>query len=197
MTVLLDITILSFFRLNLLTRHLHRTCHQPTNIAVSSVRIDGYCNTSESTLPWHRLRFTPRNAVMAPRTRACKGLSREEFEANKRALLQGTVNTHGLPALPTELLMIVANSLPSVPVPCPAHHRPLSGTYTERLEMQRALSQTCRSLRSVFLPYTWQKIEVCALNDRRTRWEKSLATELVAQLEIVTVRDLSLAKYVK
>jgi hypothetical protein len=68
----------------------------------------------------------------------------------------------------------------------------------------------CRSLRSIFLPYVWQRIEVCAnpripdktsvADARRLQRKlvtKELATELITQLEIVTIRDPTLAQYVR
>lgn len=64
-----------------------------------------------------------------------------------------------------------------------------------------ALSQTCRNLRLFFLPYIWRQIEVFtgmrASTGEVLNSEEQLALELVRQLEIVTIRDPDLARYVK
>ena len=67
-----------------------------------------------------------------------------------------------------------------------------------------ALSQTSSRLRSVFLPLVWQSVEVFCPTVRGAdgqmkgaRWKKDMATELVRQLEIVTIRDPTLAEYVQ
>ncbi|KAL1746658.1 hypothetical protein HDZ31DRAFT_3483, partial [Schizophyllum fasciatum] len=113
-----------------------------------------------------------------------------------------------LGTLPTELLMIVIASYPQLPlyvggcIP--------GDEYLVRHRTIYALSQTCSRLRSVFLPLVWQSIEVFSCPPVRrvarydeilppsgTRWKKVLATELIRQLEIVTVRDPTLANYVQ
>ena len=67
-----------------------------------------------------------------------------------------------------------------------------------------ALSQTSSRLRSVFLPLVWQSVEVFCPTVRGAdgqtkgaRWKKDMATELVRQLEIVTIREPTLAEYVR
>ncbi|RDB23413.1 hypothetical protein Hypma_008938 [Hypsizygus marmoreus] len=114
-------------------------------------------------------------------------------------------NTKGLPALPIELLLEIVSYFPSVPIPTSIFFH-CSQLCLERIEVLQALSQMCRSLRSVFLPLMWQRIEVGVTSyiysdDMRRPgylpWKKDVATELVRQLEIVTIRDPTLAAYVK
>lgn len=59
-----------------------------------------------------------------------------------------------------------------------------------------ALSHTSLNLRRFFLCYLWQRIEVSRARHASMK-NRSLALELVRQLEIVTIRDSSLAKYVE
>ncbi|RDB21235.1 Phosphoribosylglycinamide formyltransferase [Hypsizygus marmoreus] len=158
---------------------------------------------------------------MAPRLRSEKGLSRDEVLAHQKAMRAGPVNTTGFPGLPTELLIEITSYFPTIPIPAPdIDHDIYSSAGLERREVLAILSQMCQSLRSVFLPCLWERIEACSLhNDSRGRdewhsyhfghrrhhtrlrvvypWEKFLATELVQQLEITTIRDPTLAQYVK
>ncbi|KDR68718.1 hypothetical protein GALMADRAFT_256541 [Galerina marginata CBS 339.88] len=146
---------------------------------------------------------------MAPRTRS----NRVEQLARQKLLASGrSFNTHGFPALPDELYLEIISNLPPIPVPT-KDVRVNTKALRNRQQTLFSLSQTCRSLRRVFLRYLWQRIEVFdgmetakgplpALN---TAWVKprfknyvykQYAEELVRQLEIVTVRDPSLAQYV-
>ncbi|RDB24582.1 hypothetical protein Hypma_008276 [Hypsizygus marmoreus] len=147
---------------------------------------------------------------MPPYLRSQKALTRSELLTHQQALRAGPVNTTGLPALPTELLVEIVSYLPTIPVPATYAQNAavFPGTCLERMRIMRALSQMCRSLRAVFLPLSWERIEACTIDRidkmrRRPRaglarsWERILATELVRQLEIVTIRDPSLASYVK
>jgi len=149
---------------------------------------------------------------MAPRLRSGKGFTRDEILAHQKALRAGTANTTGFPALPTELLLEIVSHFPAIPLPMGRRDRAsvYPASFLEKPRILRALSQMCRSLRSIFLPYVWQKIEVCA-NPRipenisatsarrfhRPLVSKELATELITQLEIVTIRDPTLAQYIK
>lgn len=112
------------------------------------------------------------------------------------------VNSKGFAVLPTELLLEIFSYLPSMPIPAqPGEHH---GQYRNRARILRGLSQMCRSLRSVFLPIVWEKIEVfvtftsvSGLGLGRRASRRSLAKELLRQLEVVTIRDPTLAAYVK
>jgi hypothetical protein len=144
--------------------------------------------------------------------RSGKGLTLGEVQSHREALRTGIANTSGLPALPTELLFEIISHFPTVPLPIGSHelHKVYPAQFLERHRILRVLSQMCRSLRSIFLPYVWEKIEVWASSRlpydapsaaaRRSHGKlvnKELATELVSQLEIVTVRDPTLAQRVK
>jgi hypothetical protein len=151
---------------------------------------------------------------MAPRLRSGKGLTRDEIDEILEAIRSGTANSTGFPALPTELLLEIVSHFPAVPIPSDdGRYIIYPAPYLEKKRILRALSQMCRSLRSVFLPYVWQRIEVCASHmlsyeyrigplwpDKRRLGRlmaQELATELIAQLEIVTIRDPALAQHVK
>ncbi|KAF8968405.1 hypothetical protein BDZ97DRAFT_1916239 [Flammula alnicola] len=115
------------------------------------------------------------------------------------------VNTSGLSVFPDELLLEILSYYPGA-----------SGTNLQsdcidvnarvaRREALDSLSQTCRNLRKFFRPYIWECIEVCSgmqvgdtvLEGGTTRRDRNFALELLRQLEIVTIRDPSLAEYVK
>ena len=139
---------------------------------------------------------------MAPRLRpSARKVKREA------ALETGLpVNAQGLPTFPVELLLEILSHISEVSVPIPNKiAKPLPPKYLERATTLRTLSQLCRSLRNVALPALWEKIEVWATTSeypshtlhKRIGWQKSLATDLVAQLETVTIRSPSLASYVR
>ena len=139
---------------------------------------------------------------MPRRTRS----GRSEKLADERLMLAGPVNIRGFPSLPVELLLEVTSHL--VRVPIPSYKLSLyPARYLAHHNTLRSLSQTCRSLHSIFLPHVWRRIEV-----RASKWidnegnsgrkilktiYKDIATELVRQLEIVTIRDPTLAQYVQ
>lgn len=146
---------------------------------------------------------------MAPQTRSSRGLSRQQYQEHQKLLRAGPVNTHGFPAFPVELLLEIVSYFCTPPLP-DMQHRLLGERYLERSILLRALSQCCRSLRGIFLPFLWQRMEVRASRSAekipRRHWrrpvlpplcQKDLATELVRQCEILTIRDPTLAIYVK
>ena len=123
------------------------------------------------------------------------------------------VNTRGFAALADEIYLEILSYIPSVPIPTPEFH---SESYPEirrfRHETLLTLSQTSRSLRRFCWRYLWQRIEVregmrigkfhlkrplCLGKSSDETEHKKYATELVRQLEIVTVRNPHLAQYVK
>ena len=127
-----------------------------------------------------------------------------------------TDNTRGFAALADEIYLEILSYIPSVPIPTSIYGRSDSypGIRRSRHETLLSLSQTSRSLRRVFWRYLWQRIEVCegmkigdtddTLKSRPylnvledPTGHKTYATELVRQLEIVTIRNTQLAQYVK
>ncbi|KAJ7466127.1 hypothetical protein FB451DRAFT_1402520 [Mycena latifolia] len=126
---------------------------------------------------------------------------------NGRAhLLLGPVNTTGPPSLPVETLHEITSYFAGAPISCT-----ISKVLPGRPEALRALSHTCRHLRSVFLAQSWERLEVCASRsvvESRERsaldgingskkLPKDLARKLVRQTEILTVHNPSLAQYVR
>ena len=110
-------------------------------------------------------------------------------------------NTSGLAILPDELLLEVLSYYPDSKPEVSEYSRKDADAHFSRRERLIALSETCRNLRRFLRPYVWCRIEVL---DRMTtgeeetlKTEQQLALELVRQLEVVTIRDPSLAEYVK
>ncbi|KAJ6597590.1 hypothetical protein DFH09DRAFT_1304381 [Mycena vulgaris] len=124
----------------------------------------------------------------------------------------GPVNTTGLPSLPVEILQEIVSHLPGGPVPCTVYMSGvLLGTHLARSKALRALSETCRRLRDVFIASAWEHIEACV--SRGTSWDlfslfslfelsrssiaRELARELVRQTEVINIRNPSLAEHVR
>ncbi|KDR68761.1 hypothetical protein GALMADRAFT_231112 [Galerina marginata CBS 339.88] len=125
------------------------------------------------------------------------------------------INTQGLPALPDDLHLEIISHFSFQPVPSKEKHwsETFDGLRDRHLTLL-SLSQTCRSLRPCYLRYLWQRIEVfdgmetdkgplqfVDRTRRRRRGEitamnKLYVEELSRQLEIVTIRDSSLALHV-
>jgi hypothetical protein len=140
---------------------------------------------------------------MAPRTRS----NRIEMLAREKMLASGqTFNTSGFAALPDELYLEIISHFPTYPIPRGFKSVDIEAVRDRHLTLL-ALSQTCRSLRPAFLRYLWQRIEVydemeTGKGRLHPRWHRSFtskayAEELVRQLEVVTVREPSLARHVK
>jgi len=140
---------------------------------------------------------------MAPRTRS----NRVEMLAREKFLASGqTFNTTGFAALPDELYLEIISHFPAYPIPFGNRSVNIKAVQDRHVTLL-ALSQTCRSLRPAFLRYLWQRIEVydgmetgkgqLYRRHGRTPTDKRYAEELVRQLEVVTVREPSLARHVK
>ena len=123
-------------------------------------------------------------------------------------------NTLGFAVLSDEIYLEIISYIPSVPIPTVICLESYRETRRSRHETLLSLSQTSRSLRRFFWRYLWQRIEVregmktgnkddtlkttphrCVLDD--PTGHKTYATELVRQLEVVTIRNPQLAQYVK
>ncbi|KAF9017070.1 hypothetical protein BDZ89DRAFT_1117784 [Hymenopellis radicata] len=76
----------------------------------------------------------------------------------------------------------------------------LSAEYRDRFDAIFALSQTCSALYHVYHPLLWKSLEVCAIRCRPSKARvlaKKMATELVFQAEVVTIRAPHLAEFVQ
>ncbi|KAF8907644.1 hypothetical protein CPB84DRAFT_1768428 [Gymnopilus junonius] len=104
---------------------------------------------------------------------------------------QHGINTAGLPTFPDELLFEILSHLPTAPMPN-AGYGPLDAEcHIVRQQSLLTLSLTCSNLRRFFRPYVWNRIEIISSKGRTSN------LELLRQLEVVTVRDPSLAQYVE
>ena len=145
---------------------------------------------------------------MAPRKR--RDVGRVKSSTTPPPTITLVVDTRGFAALPDEIYLEIVSHIPSVPIPTPVsiHLESYPDIRRSRHETLLSLTQTSRSLRRFFWRYLWQRIEVRegmkfenrndTLKDSRTVNScKKYATELVRQLEIVTIRNPQLAQYVK
>ena len=116
------------------------------------------------------------------------------------------INTSGLAVLPNELLLEIVSYLPSLPALSGNHEYKDAMAYMKQRDLFLALSMSCRHLRRFFRPYVWRRLEVTSgMCIRQTTLHRgsgkegdvAYATELVRQLEVVTIRDPSLAEYVQ
>ena len=120
------------------------------------------------------------------------------------------VNSRGFTTLADEIYLEIVSHIPSVPIPTPEsiHLESYPDIRRSRHETFLSLTQTSRSLRRFFWRYLWQRIEVRegmkfenrndTLKDSRSPTScTKYATELVRQLEIVTIHNPLLAQYVK
>ncbi|KAF9482366.1 hypothetical protein BDN70DRAFT_991165 [Pholiota conissans] len=133
-----------------------------------------------------------------------------ELEAARSTLSHSRpVNAQGLPCLADELYLEIMSYFPAYPMPTTHSYEDMKKYGYRRLVLD-ALSQTCQSLRRVFLRYRWQRIEVYPQmrlgsfrlpgiqykNGKATANTRYYAEELVKQLETVTVREPALAELV-
>ncbi|KAF8816629.1 hypothetical protein BYT27DRAFT_7181450 [Phlegmacium glaucopus] len=148
---------------------------------------------------------------MAPRKRVGRATP-------QTSLTTPAVNICGFPALAAladEIYLEILSHIASVPIPTPIALLCHPEIRRSRHETLLSLSQTCRSLRRVFLRYlVWQRIEVCegmkvghgkgTLIHPSIVWDshahkkllKAYTFELFRQLKIVTVHNPQLAQHV-
>ncbi|KAJ7588324.1 hypothetical protein C8J56DRAFT_67920 [Mycena floridula] len=147
-------------------------------------------------------------------TRSSKRFTQSQLQEHARLIRAGiTVNHQGLPALPTEMLLEISSHYAIFDVTRVSDHRMLPAKYLEYRAALKALSQTCKSLRSVFLPILWQRIEACAspvlsaettsrselrmTQPARESLQRYITKALLEQMETVTVRNPALAQQVR
>jgi hypothetical protein len=110
-------------------------------------------------------------------------------------------NSHGLAALPSELLHQIVSHTQGAIVPWIREH-PMDIHYRERRNVLRTLCQLCRSIRAALLPLLWETIEACALcpSGEKHSYDVNawtLAKELFGQLDLITSCEQSYASYVR
>jgi len=108
-------------------------------------------------------------------------------------------NTTGLATFPDELLLEILSYYPDSEPELNEDVARDADAHFARRERLIALSQTCRNLRRFLHPYIWRRIEVFTgmrVSAGILGTSRQLAFELIRQLEIVTIRDPSLAEYV-
>ena len=144
---------------------------------------------------------------MAPRKRRDVGRVKDSTPPPTSTLV---VNTPGFATLADEIYLEIVSHIPCVPIPTSEsiHLESYPEIRRSRHEIFLSLSQTSRSLRRFFWRYLWQRIEVregmkiggkdhTLKKSRTPTSRKKYATELIRQLEIVTIRNPQLAQYVK
>lgn len=117
-------------------------------------------------------------------------------------------NNLSICSLPVELILHVISFIPGLPVPF-RDYESIPHDYASRLETLISMSQTCQWLRNTVSPYVWRSFEVYipikigarpfgrSKQGRTKKWQKTIATELVRQAEITTIRDPSRAQFVE
>jgi hypothetical protein len=105
--------------------------------------------------------------------------------------------------MPPEILYNIVSQFGCIPIPFqgPTLPKSIPQEFLERSQSLQSLTQTCQRLRIILLSLKWQKIEVGVMEQPSRRWDKTysrrLAFELIEQLEIVTIRNPSLANHVR
>ncbi|KAJ7165965.1 hypothetical protein C8R46DRAFT_997059 [Mycena filopes] len=92
---------------------------------------------------------------------------------------------------PRSLLLLSRSKIKSSPKTIPT-------SYRERPETLRALSQTSRALRAVFLPLLWEYVEACFIPKDDTTWSKRVASVLLKRCKgLMKNENQSLAQHVR
>ena len=136
----------------------------------------------------------------SPSKKSCLLRPRKNAKPGKRG-----VNTSGLAVLPDELPLEIVSHLPSSPAPSENHSSKNAVAYMQERDLFLALSMSCQRLRRFFRPYVWRRLEVTSgmriggtiLRPRGGQKDVAYVTEFVRQLEVVTIREPSLAEYVQ
>jgi hypothetical protein len=95
--------------------------------------------------------------------------------------------------LPLELILEILSYFDSLPLITSKHHYSLlnidptiTRRYLERTNTLRALSQTCRSWRTLFFPLLWERLEPCLMHfDSGKRYSESNADSLIRKSALV------------
>ncbi|KAK0458148.1 uncharacterized protein EV420DRAFT_1270656, partial [Desarmillaria tabescens] len=115
-------------------------------------------------------------------------------------------NATGLACLPTELLLEIISRFPSPPLKASMFYCLTVGgkELTERSAALVSLSQTCKAYRQIFLPMVWEKLEAFQCTDPNIEvrpelpeWQQNVTSEIVRQLQTVTIKDPALADHVQ
>ncbi|KAJ7174528.1 hypothetical protein C8R46DRAFT_91196 [Mycena filopes] len=92
---------------------------------------------------------------------------------------------------PRSLLLLSRSKIKSSPKTIPT-------SYRERPEALRALSQTTRALRAVFLPLLWEYVEACFIPKDDTTWSKRVASVLLKRCKgLMKHENQGLAQHVR
>ena len=112
-------------------------------------------------------------------------------------------NSKGLATLPVEILQMIVEFIPDFPIPCKVLAelpREDTGYLMHRRKALHSLIQICRWLRRACFPMAWSSLAVIddiwrqeSLKD----YDKSQATALVEQLEIVQIRNSALLSHIR
>ncbi|KAF8600331.1 hypothetical protein BDV93DRAFT_588353 [Ceratobasidium sp. AG-I] len=94
---------------------------------------------------------------------------------------------HGFIKLPPELHLIILSSFPTIPDaeilanPMKIQSYKDGRDYLGRFRVLHALSQTCRALRTFYLPLYWERLHSCMTSGARQPWYQELARGLEIQ----------------
>ncbi|KAJ7607789.1 hypothetical protein DFH06DRAFT_1249608 [Mycena polygramma] len=91
--------------------------------------------------------------------------------------------------MPRSLLLLSRSKIKSCPKTVPTGYR-------ERPETLRALSQTCRALRGIFLPLLWEHLEACFIPKTAATWGTRVAKVLLDRCKGL-MKSESLRSYVR
>ena len=118
------------------------------------------------------------------KTRVQHPLEAVNVKAAEASAFPNTSST--LLELPLELIMEIVSHFDCLPIITSKLNYGLfgadprfSGRYLERIDALRALSQTCRSLRNLFFPLLWERLEPCLIPSDSGKWSENNADLLM------------------